>query len=43
MLESRASSNEYPTDYINNSPPIIRIKVIPASFGLDGFEEAVRK
>ena len=52
MLEPRVSSDECPTDdnnsdnnnnthNLNNNPPIIRIKVIPASFGLDGFGEAV--
>ena len=45
MLESRvqssSSSDEYPTDSNNNNTPSIRIKVIPASFGLDGFEEAI--
>lgn len=39
MLESRTSSDEYPSD--DNNTPNIRVKVIPASFGLDGFEEAV--
>jgi hypothetical protein len=45
MLESRvqssSSSDECPTDNNNNNTPSIRIKVIPASFGLDGFEEAI--
>ena len=42
MIESRVSSDECPNDDNNTSnPPIIRIKVIPASFGLDGFEETV--
>ena len=50
MLDSRVSSDECPTDanksdknnhHHHHHPPLIRIKVIPASFGLDGFEEAV--
>jgi len=36
MLEPRPSSIRCPTDR-----PLIRVKVVPASFGLEGFEDAV--
>eukprot|EP00579_Thalassiosira_antarctica_P002761 CAMPEP_0201876208 /NCGR_PEP_ID=MMETSP0902-20130614/7960_1 /ASSEMBLY_ACC=CAM_ASM_000551 /TAXON_ID=420261 /ORGANISM="Thalassiosira antarctica, Strain CCMP982" /LENGTH=320 /DNA_ID=CAMNT_0048403405 /DNA_START=31 /DNA_END=993 /DNA_ORIENTATION=+ len=36
MLEPRTSSIACPTDR-----PLIRVKVVPASFGLEGFEDAI--
>mmetsp|Transcript_34165 Transcript_34165/g.71930 ORF Transcript_34165/g.71930 Transcript_34165/m.71930 type:complete len:370 (-) Transcript_34165:286-1395(-) len=36
MLEQRPSSIKCPTDR-----PLVRVKVVPASFGLEGFEDAV--
>ena len=36
MLEPRPSSIKCPTDR-----PLVRVKVVPASFGLEGFEDAI--
>ena len=36
MLEPRTSATECPTDR-----PLVRVKVVPASYGLEGFEDAL--
>ncbi len=41
MLEEPRSSSSSSTDECTTTRPLVRVKVVPASFGLEGFEDAV--